>query len=97
LLVVESNERREEMVTKEKAPAKKKAPARARVQSKGKGTSAGDSFTCEVCGLVVSVDEECGCVDVCDIICCGEPMKPTRKRRAAVKALAKAKAKVKAA
>jgi hypothetical protein len=35
----------------------------------------GDSYACEVCGLVVSVDEVCGCVDVCDIICCGKPMK----------------------
>jgi hypothetical protein len=24
---------------------------------------------------VVSVDEACGCVDACDIICCGTEMK----------------------
>jgi len=35
----------------------------------------GDSYVCKVCGLAVSVDEVCGCVDVCDIICCGKPMK----------------------
>lgn len=35
----------------------------------------GSSYACEVCGLVVSVDEVCDCVDVCDIICCGKPMK----------------------
>jgi len=35
----------------------------------------GDAYTCEVCGLSVVVDEACGCVDVCDIICCGKPMK----------------------
>lgn len=35
-------------------------------------------YTCEVCGLVVSVDESCGCVDTCDIICCGQPMKPKK-------------------
>ena len=35
----------------------------------------GDSYTCEVCGLSVVVDEACGCVDVCDIICCSKPMK----------------------
>ena len=45
-----------------KAPAKKKVAKR-------------DSYVCEVCGLAVSVDETCGCVDVCDIICCGKPMK----------------------
>jgi galactitol-specific phosphotransferase system IIB component len=32
-------------------------------------------YTCEACGLVVSVDEACGCVDACDIICCGTEMK----------------------
>jgi hypothetical protein len=25
--------------------------------------------------MVVSVDETCGCVDTCDLICCDEPMK----------------------
>ncbi len=43
----------------------------------------GASYTCEVCGLVVSVDEVCGCVDYCDIICCGQPMK---ERKVKVKA-----------
>ncbi|MBI4335357.1 MAG: hypothetical protein HY589_01735 [Candidatus Omnitrophica bacterium] len=32
-------------------------------------------YSCKVCGLVVSVDNICGCVDACDIICCGEEMK----------------------
>lgn len=32
-------------------------------------------YACEVCGLVVTVDNICGCVDACDIICCGEQMK----------------------
>ena len=40
-----------------------------------KKVKAGDQYSCEVCGLVVSVDEACGCVDACDIICCGEEMK----------------------
>ena len=43
----------------------------------------GDSYVCRVCGLVVSVDEVCGCVDVCDIVCCGKPMK---ERKSKVKA-----------
>ncbi|KUG23329.1 hypothetical protein ASZ90_006899 [hydrocarbon metagenome] len=33
----------------------------------------GDVLSCEVCGLTVIVDEECGCASV-DIICCEEPM-----------------------
>lgn len=32
-------------------------------------------YICESCGLVISVDEACGCVQTCDIICCGQPMK----------------------
>lgn len=33
----------------------------------------GDRLNCEVCGLTVIVDEECGCT-VAEIICCEEPM-----------------------
>lgn len=33
----------------------------------------GDTLICEVCGLTVVVDEECGCA-VAEIICCEEPM-----------------------
>lgn len=33
----------------------------------------GDVLSCEVCGLKVIVDEECGCATI-DIICCEEPM-----------------------
>jgi rubrerythrin len=40
----------------------------------------GDAYKCSVCGLVVKVDEVCGCVDYCDIICCDREMKPARKR-----------------
>lgn len=32
-------------------------------------------YECGVCGLVVSSDNACGCVESCDIICCGEEMK----------------------
>ncbi len=35
-------------------------------------------YACGVCGIVVSVDEVCGCVDTCDIVCCGEQMKPKK-------------------
>lgn len=40
-----------------------------------KGIKKGSKYSCEVCGLVVSVDEVCGCVEACDIICCGKQMK----------------------
>lgn len=45
----------------------KKAPAKKKIAKD-------DSYACEVCGLAVSVDEVCGCVDACDIVCCGKPM-----------------------
>jgi len=33
-----------------------------------KGVKKGDVYQCSVCGLAVTVDEVCGCVDACDII-----------------------------
>ncbi|MHB8137355.1 MAG: hypothetical protein ACYDGO_03085 [Smithellaceae bacterium] len=33
----------------------------------------GDVLSCEVCGLSVIVDEECGCA-IAELICCEEPM-----------------------
>ena len=49
----------------------------------------GDVLSCEVCGLSVIVDEECGCV-ITELICCDEPMdnkgpKPPKKVLAAPK------------
>jgi hypothetical protein len=41
----------------------------------------GDSYTCEVCGLAVTVDDICGCVDACDIVCCETPMKKKRAKK----------------
>ena len=58
--------------------AVKKAPAKKPV-SKAK-TKEGDRYGCEVCGLVISVDETCGCVEACDIVCCGTSMKKKRVR-----------------
>lgn len=43
-----------------------------------KGVKKGESYQCSVCGLVVTVDEVCGCIDTCDIICCEKPMKKKR-------------------
>lgn len=57
--------------------AKKKTGA---VKSKSKSKTAksamkkGTKYQCGVCGVAVRVDEVCGCVDTCDIICCGEQM-----------------------
>ena len=44
-----------------------------------KGVKKGDAYKCTVCGLVVTVDEVCGCVDACDIICCEKAMKPKKR------------------
>jgi hypothetical protein len=67
-----------------KAPAKVPAKAAAAKPVKKKSSMAkGDRLYCEECGIIVTVDEPCDCV-VCDIICCGEVMKPK-----AAKAMAK--------
>jgi len=39
----------------------------------------GAKYECNVCGIAISVDKACGCVDVCDIICCGKQMKPKKR------------------
>jgi hypothetical protein len=56
----------------------------------------GDYLTCEVCDLVVVVDEECGCA-VGGLICCDEEMvkiKAPAKAKKKAKPAAKAKKKV---
>ena len=69
-------------VTKKKTAAKtaaRRTTAKKTVKRKRKRparVSAGDGYVCSVCGLSVTVDEECGCVDTCDIVCCGQPMEP---------------------
>jgi hypothetical protein len=60
-----------------KAVAKKTAK---KAVARGK-TKEGEAYVCGVCGLAVTVDEECGCVDTCDIICCEKPMKKKRTRK----------------
>ncbi len=59
--------------TKKKAPAKKAAARRI--------PKAGETYSCGVCGLAVTVDEACGCVEAHDLICCSKPMKKKRARR----------------
>lgn len=62
----------------------------------GEKVKKGTGYVCEVCGLEVVVDEVCGCVETCDIICCGEPMtarkasvRTPRPKKAAVKSAKK--------
>ena len=44
-----------------------------------KAVKKGDVYKCGVCGLAVTVDEVCGYIDYCDIICCEKPMKPKNR------------------
>ncbi len=70
------------MAVKKAKPKKakaKKAPVR-KAAVRGK-TNPGDSLVCGVCGMSVTVDEACGCVEAHDIICCERPMKKKRARR----------------
>jgi hypothetical protein len=49
----------------------------------------GEYLNCKVCGLVVVVDETCGCAAT-EILCCNKPMakgkKPVAKKKPATKA-----------
>jgi hypothetical protein len=69
---------------KEENMATKKAGARksggSKTASKGRKT-AGDQYTCETCGLGITVDEECCCVNPCDLVCCDSPMKKRRSKK----------------
>jgi hypothetical protein len=56
-----------------KKPVVKSAPKSA--------SRVGTRYACSDCGLVVTVDQDCGCAMV-DLVCCGLPMK---KKRAACK------------
>jgi hypothetical protein len=51
----------------------------------------GEKYECEECGLVVIIEDPCGCEEV-ELICCEAPMKPA-KTKAKTKSKAKAKAK----
>jgi len=62
----------------EKKVVKKTAKKVAKVSKKV--VKKGDAYKCGVCGLAVTVDEVCGCVDTCDIICCERQMKPKSAR-----------------
>ena len=57
-----------------KKPAPKAKPA-AKPAAKKPVVPKGSKYTCSVCGMVVSVDTVCGCVETCDLICCEKQMK----------------------
>jgi hypothetical protein len=42
----------------------------------------GDKYKCEECGLVIAVEDPCGC-ETCEIVCCEKPMKPVKKQQKA--------------
>jgi hypothetical protein len=58
--------------------AEKKAVKKVVKKVAKKGVKKGEAYKCTVCGISVVVDEVCGCVDTCDIICCEKPMKKKR-------------------
>jgi hypothetical protein len=39
----------------------------------------GAKYQCEECGLVVVVEDPCGCA-ACELICCNVPMKKTEAK-----------------
>ncbi|MCW4045460.1 MAG: hypothetical protein NWE94_08100 [Candidatus Bathyarchaeota archaeon] len=41
----------------------------------------GEKYKCEECGIVVVVEDPCGC-EACDLICCSVPMKPVKAAKA---------------
>jgi len=61
-------------MAEKKSTTVKKAAPRKKVAAKG------DSYMCDVCGLSLIVDEECGCIEAHEILCCGEPMKEKKAR-----------------
>jgi hypothetical protein len=53
----------------------------------------GDVFSCDACGLIVTVDESCGCGTV-DLVCCDVPMDKGKAAAAKAKKASTAKLKV---
>ena len=55
----------------------------------------GEKYKCKECGLVIVIEDPCGCEEG-ELICCEAPMKPAKaKARAKSKVKAKAKPKTK--
>jgi len=62
-----------------KKTAKKTTPAK-KASSAKKKSLMGSVYECKVCGLAVSVIDDCGCIETCDLICCEEQMKPKKTK-----------------
>ena len=60
--------------------AEKKAVKKVVKKSAKKTMKKGEGYQCTVCGLAITIDELCGCVDACDIVCCETSMKPKKKK-----------------
>jgi hypothetical protein len=60
--------------------AEKKTATVKRSPSKGSAAVKGDGYVCGVCGFSLIVDEECGCFETHEILCCGKPMKEKKAR-----------------
>jgi hypothetical protein len=56
-----------------KVAAKKPAPKK--TAAKKATMKEGSRYVCRVCGLGVTVDTACGCVETAHLICCEKPMK----------------------
>lgn len=54
---------------------------KAKKPTKRTGTRKGDQYACGVCGLVVTVDNKCGCTGTCEIMCCDKPMVKVKKNK----------------
>ncbi|UCD83597.1 MAG: hypothetical protein JSU92_09860 [Deltaproteobacteria bacterium] len=54
-----------------KKDAKKKS-------NKKKALNKGRKFVCGFCGLEVTVDESCSCINGCDLMCCGTHLQPKK-------------------
>jgi hypothetical protein len=61
-----------------KAVAKKATAKKPSARDKSR---VGNKYQCGVCGMAVTVDEDCGCTEAHDIICCRTPMKKKRASR----------------
>jgi hypothetical protein len=59
-----------------KTAAKKAAPRK--TAGKKAAMKEGSRYVCGVCGLAVTVDTACGCVETAHLICCEKPMKPRK-------------------
>ncbi len=68
------------VAVKKSAAAAKTTTAKKAVR---KSSVKGQALGCSLCGLVVTIDEDCGCIEEHAILCCEKPMK--ERKRAAVK------------